>query len=291
VLLRDADAAMYRAKQRGRASYALFESTMRLGGANRLALESDLRRAVDQHELGLVYQPIVDLASREIVGVEALLRWHHPERGLLTPGEFIPLAEESELIVSLGEWVLSEATREAARWPTGHGQRAPFLTVNLAARQLSDPVFCERLRDCLDEAGLDPTALMLEITERTIMHDADETARTLRGLKRLGVRIAIDDFGIGFSWLGEIRRLPSVDALKIDRSFTSELGGPTDDEPIVAAILGIANALDMTVIAEGIERPEQVDRLRALGCEQGQGLYFAGPGAPASIDELLATPV
>jgi diguanylate cyclase (GGDEF)-like protein/PAS domain S-box-containing protein len=287
VLLRDADAAMYRAKQRGRASYALFESTMRLGGANRLALESDLRRAVDQGELGLVYQPIVDLASHEVVGVEALLRWHHPERGLLTPGEFIPLAEESELIVSLGEWVLREATREAARWPSGPGQGAPFLTVNLAARQLSDPTFSGRLRDCLDDAGLDPTALMLEITERTVMHDADETARTLRGLKRLGVRIAIDDFGIGFSWLGEIRRLPSVDALKIDRSFTSELGGPTDDEPIVAAILGIANALDMTVIAEGIERPEQAERLRTLGCEQGQGLYFGEPSAPERIARRL----
>ncbi len=290
ALLRDADAAMYRAKQRGRARYALFESTMRLGGANRLALENELRRAVDQDELGLVYQPIVDLASEEIVGVEALLRWHHPERGLLTPGEFIPLAEESELIVSLGEWVLREATREAARWPHGRGQRAPFLTVNLAARQLSDPGFGGRLRYLLDDAGLDPAALMLEITERTVMRDADETARTLRGLKRLGVRIAIDDFGIGFSWLGEIRRLPAVDTLKIDRTFTSELGGPTDDEPIVAAILGIAHALDMTVIAEGIERSEQAERLRALGCEQGQGLYFGGPGAPASIEELLATP-
>jgi diguanylate cyclase (GGDEF)-like protein/PAS domain S-box-containing protein len=291
VLLRNADAAMYRAKQRGRAGYALFESTMRVGGANRLALENELRRAVDQDELGLVYQPIVDLADGEIIGVEALLRWHHPERGLLTPGEFIPLAEESELIVSLGEWVLREATREAARWPGGRALRPPFLTVNLAARQLSDPAFCERLQQFLDDAGLEPTALMLEITERTIMHDADETARTLRGLKRLGVRIAIDDFGIGFSWLGEIRRLPGVDTLKIDRTFTAELGRPTEDEPIVAAILGIARALDMTVIAEGIERSEQAERLRVLGCEQGQGLYFGGPGPPERIGELLATPV
>jgi diguanylate cyclase (GGDEF)-like protein/PAS domain S-box-containing protein len=287
-VLREADAAMYRAKERGRSRHAIFAGGMHGGGVQRLDTETALRHAVERHELALHYQPEVSLSSGRVVGVEALVRWRHPDRGLLAPADFIPLAEETGLIAAIGGWVLVEACAQAGRWQHGRPDRdAIRMAVNLSARQLADPSLFERVAGALEHAGLEPEMLCLEITESTVTEDPDAALSTLRQLTGLGVQLAIDDFGVGFSSLKQIRNLPPVDAIKVDRSFTAGLGRNREDSAIVASVVSLAHALGVTAIAEGVETAAHAAALRELGCDLAQGFYFARPAPPESVSKLL----
>lgn len=270
-LLRDADLAMYHAKTQGRARVAFFDVELRERIQRRLQLEQDLRRAPLGDELWLAYQPIVDLHTDRRTAVEGLLRWTHPRYGLISPGEFITLAEESDLINIIGAHMLHTAAREIA-------VLAPELqlTVNLSARQLDDPWLVSAVRHATHKAGLPPSALCLEITESALMRDPALAARTLAALRELGVRLAIDDFGTGYSSLAQLLTLP-LDTLKIDRSFTAGLGRCRESEAIVTSIIAMAHAVDLTVVAEGVEQVEQLEILRALGCDQAQGFHLGRP--------------
>jgi diguanylate cyclase (GGDEF)-like protein/PAS domain S-box-containing protein len=286
VLLREADAAMYRAKERGRGQIAVFDETLRSRNLRRLDIESSLRRALDGDELEVYFQPIVDLLTGRVRHLEALARWHHPERGLLLPAEFVPIAEETGLIVPLGRRVLESACWELARW---RGQRgAPddvSISVNLSGRQLGDPDLVEDLERVIAAAGLPPTSVVLEITESLLMDDVEFSHLTLERLKRLEVQLAVDDFGTGYSSLSYLRSFP-VDLLKVDRSFVAGLGTEGGDEAIVAAIIRLAHTLGLEAVAEGVETAAQLARLRALGCNLAQGFYLAPP-MPA--DEAFAS--
>ena len=288
VLLRDADAAMYSAKERGRSRYAIFDGAMRLRGAQRLETETALRRAIERGELRLHYQPEVDLRTGRPVGVEALVRWAHPERGLVAPGEFIPVAEDTGLIVPIGEWVLREACRQARAWQWEFGDQPLRMAVNLSGRQLAHEGLHDAVAGALADADLDADLLCLEITESAVTEDPARARVTLRSLKRLGVRLAIDDFGVGFSSLGQIRQLPPVDVIKIDRSFISGLGRNREDAAIVASVISLADSLGVETIGEGVENAEQGRELRDLGCDHAQGFYFARPGPAADAAKLLA---
>jgi diguanylate cyclase (GGDEF)-like protein/PAS domain S-box-containing protein len=277
ALIRNADAAMYHAKEMGRSNYQFFTEQMNLTAARRLALEGDLRRSLGRDEMRLHYQPIVDTVSGKVAAHEALLRWQHPVRGLLSPEEFIQAAEETGLILKIGEWVL----REACMWATFIGIERKFLiNVNLSARQFNDPKLPQLVSAALRETGLPPELLELEITESTAMQQTDVTLTTLKKLKDLGVSIAIDDFGTGYSSLAYLKRFP-VDKLKIDRSFVSDIPKMKEQRAIVEAIMALAKALDLKVIAEGVENEAQRKFLRACGCEYLQG--FAA-GKPADAD-------
>jgi diguanylate cyclase (GGDEF)-like protein/PAS domain S-box-containing protein len=280
-LIRDADAAMYRAKERGKGRYEIFDEAMRADAVARLETESALRRALERGELLLHYQPAVDLATGAIRGLEALVRWQHPTRGLLAPAAFLPLAEETGLIVPIGEWVLREACTEAARWPEGLA-----LSVNLSARQLAQPDLVATVRRALAETGTDPAMLCLEITESAVMESGAATTAQLRALKSLGVRLAIDDFGTGFSSLAHLRRFP-VDMLKIDGTFVAGLGREPQDASIAAAVISLAHALGLSTVAEGVETEQQLDVLRRLGCDLGQGHLFARPQPAAEALRLV----
>ena len=291
-LLRDADTAMYRAKARGRARFEVFDAAMRDHVTVFMQTENDLRRALERDELRVHYQPIVDLASGTVLAVEALVRWQHPERGLLGPNEFVGVAEETGLIVPLGEWVLQHACRQARTWgdrfPAGLGA----VCVNLSARQVTDPDLVKRVQQALSSSGLPGQRLVLEITESAIMETAEEAVAGIAELKKLGVRLHLDDFGTGYSSLSYLHRFP-IDALKIDRSFVSTMGESDEARAIVRSILGLARSLRMDVIAEGVENEEQVSLLLGLGCEHAQGLYFAGALDPAAATAVLSssTPV
>ncbi|MCP2241836.1 PAS domain S-box-containing protein/diguanylate cyclase (GGDEF) domain-containing protein [Lentzea aerocolonigenes] len=276
-LLRDADLAMYQAKTRGRGRVAFFDVELRERIQRRLQLEQDLRMAPLNNELWLAYQPIVDLRTNQRSSVEGLLRWNHPRYGLILPGEFITLAEESDLINIVGAHMLHSATREIA-------EQAPDLqlTVNLSARQLDDPWLVSAVRNATHKAGLSPSALCLEITESALMRDPTLAARTLAALRDLGVRLAIDDFGTGHSSLAQLLTLP-LDTLKIDRSFTSGLGESDEAEAIVTSIVAMAHAVDLTVVAEGVETVEQLEILRSLGCDQAQGFLLGRPVPVGSL--------
>jgi diguanylate cyclase (GGDEF)-like protein/PAS domain S-box-containing protein len=288
TLLRDADVAMYRAKEQGRARHEVFDSTMHQKVAQRLQLATDLRRAVPRRELRLHYQPQVSLANGRAVGVEALVRWQHPERGLLAPIHFIPVAEESQLIVPLGAWVLAEACRQVARWQDEIPGTPVKVNVNVSARQLGRGELIETISGVLDETGLDPKSLCLEITETVIMADAEFYLEALLGLKVLGVSLAIDDFGVGYSSLAYLQRFP-IDTLKIDKTFVDALDHPgAQAQAIVGAAVDMAHALNLEAVAEGVERAEQADILRDLGCDGAQGYYFARPAPPEDIAVLLA---
>jgi len=277
TLIRNADAAMYHAKEMGRANYQFFTEQMNLLAARRLALEGDLRRSLGRDEMRLHYQPIVDTVSGAVVAHEALLRWQHPERGLLAPDEFIQAAEETGLILKIGEWVL----REACMWATFIGtERKLLMNVNLSARQFNDPKLPQLVSAALRESGLPSELLELEITESTAMQQTDLTLSTLKKLKDLGVSIAIDDFGTGYSSLAYLKRFP-VDKLKIDRSFVADVAKMKEQRAIVEAIVALAHALDLKVIAEGVENDAQRKFLRSVGCEYIQG--FAA-GRPADAD-------
>ena len=284
-LLRDADVALYRAKEQGKARWTVFDQAMGAGMRERIALEVQLRRAVARGELRLAFQPLVELATGRIVGVEALVRWQHPLKGLIQPDAFIPLAEETGLILPIGRWVLEEACRQGRAWQERH-QGAPIVSVNLSACQFQQPDLVEDVAQALRASGLERGRLKLEITESAMMADPDAAIATLRRLKDLGVRIAIDDFGTGYSSLGRLRRFP-VDLLKVDRAFVAGLGHEAEDAAIVRAVVGLARALGLGVVAEGVETGAQLAWLRELGCELGQGFYFGPPVPAEAIAALL----
>ena len=287
ALLRDADAAMYQAKERGRARHEVFDAVMRNRVVERLETEGALRRALERGELRLVYQPEVSLRDGSVTGVEALLRWEHPERGLLGPEAFISLAEETGLIVPIGSWVLVEACRRLQQWQADHAQLSSLVVwVNLSARQLAEPDLTDVVAKSLAEAGLDPAHLGLELTESAVMQDTEAVGVTLARLKALGVQVAVDDFGTGFSSMNYLKQFP-VDILKVDRSFVAGLGRDPGDSAIVAAVIGLAQSLGLAAIAEGVETFEQLAALHALGCDRAQGYYFSRPQPAAAMERAL----
>ena len=274
-LLRDADLAMYRAKAGGKAHYAVFLPSMHKEALERLNLEDELRRSVERGELKVCYQPKISLDTGRIIGTEALVRWEHPERGLMMPKDFIPLAEETGLINELGRWTLEEACRKARDYGRyNSGDSSLTVSVNLSVSQLQQPSFVEEVSEILQRTGIDPRDLILEITESVIMGEPKSNADTLEGLKELGVELAIDDFGTGYSSLSYLSRFP-VDGLKIDRSFVDKLKENSDETIIVSSVVALAHSLDMEVVAEGVETAYQLARLRELGCDQAQGNYFS----------------
>jgi diguanylate cyclase (GGDEF)-like protein/PAS domain S-box-containing protein len=287
-LLRNADIAMYRAKSSGKARFHLYGVHMHDAAVQRLELEYDLRLALERDELLLEYQPIIDLESGAAVGLEALVRWQHPGQGRISPAAFIPIAEETGLIVPIGEWVLREACRQAAAWQALEGVTGNLrISVNLSARQFLDPHLVTHVRSALDASGLPPDLLVLEITESNVMTNADEAVTRLQALRALGVRIAIDDFGTGYSSLAYLHSLP-VEILKIDRSFVAGIGEEKDSTPIVAATVRLAQSLGLGIVAEGVETETQVSHLRDFGCGQAQGFLFSAPVPAERVLEVLA---
>ena len=286
-LLRDADAAMYIAKGRGKNRIVVFEPGMHRAALTRLALKGDLERALERKEFRLVYQPIVDLGTGTVSGAEALLRWQAPSRRSVLPNEFIPLAEETGLIVPLGSWVIEEACREAQRWDAVGGVRGLSISVNVSGRQVAEPGFPQVVAEALERAGLEPGRLILEFTENVLIDDGAHSAGTLAELKALGVRLAIDDFGTGFSSLGYLRRFP-IDMLKIDGSFIASLGAGPNQREVVKAIVRLGETLHLETVAEGIETSAQATDLRAMGANRGQGYFFARPLESRDLHELLA---
>jgi diguanylate cyclase (GGDEF)-like protein/PAS domain S-box-containing protein len=287
-LVRDADAAMHRAKERGRARYELFDEAIRGRAISRLRVENDLRRALERDELTLEYQPIVGLDAHAVVGVEALVRWDHPQRGRVPPLEFIPIAEENGLIEPIGRWVLERACRQGAEWYASRPDAMPItVAVNLSAAQFDSPALVESVAAALRGARLDPSLLALELTESIVMGQSEELFQTLAELKSLGARLILDDFGIGYSSLSYLTRLP-LDVLKVDRSFIDGLGTETRDTGITEAIVGMANALSLQVIGEGVETELQLSELQRLGCHGVQGFLFSRPVTPERITEILA---
>ena len=287
VLLRSADMAMYLAKERGKDRSEVFEEAMHTSVFERLELRTDLAHGIDNGELLLEYQPIVSLETTRVVGVEALVRWDHPERGVLSPDTFVPVAEETGLIVPLGDWVLTEACEQLASW-TRRYSRCPIrsVSVNLSVRQLQQEGIVDTVADTLARTGLAPTDLVLEITESMLMTDTEIIRANLNGLRTLGISLAVDDFGTGYSSLGSIQYLP-VDTIKIDKTFVAGLGHGNGDESVVRAILGLAQGLGVRTIAEGIEGAEQLDVLRDLDCHYGQGYYFSRPLSGDAVADLL----
>ncbi len=287
-LVRDADAAMHRAKERGRARYELFDEGIRGRAISRLRVENDLRRALERDELTLDYQPLVSLRDRSIVGVEALIRWEHPTRGPLPPGDFIPVAEESGLIEPIGRWVLEHACRQAAYWYRARPDSAPIsMSVNLSAVQLETRELTDTVSAALRGSGLDPVCLALELTESAMLGDSGDLTQALQALKAVGVRLVLDDFGTGYSSLAYLTRLP-LDALKVDRSFIRGLGVNPRDTTVTEAIVAMAHALSLEVVGEGAETGLQVAELSRLGCDLVQGYHFSPPVPATVITNMLA---
>jgi diguanylate cyclase (GGDEF)-like protein len=285
-ILRDADIAMYRAKENGKARYEMFDHGMHARAVSRLQLESDLRQAIENKEFCVYYQPIVSLQTGRLAGFEALVRWNHPRRGLVSPADFIPVAEETGLIVPIGQWVLNEACAHVRQWQLDSpSHRALSLSVNLSARQVAQPDLLDRIKEALATSKLNPHCLKLEITESVVMENAEAAALMFKQLRALGVQLSIDDFGTGYSSLSYLHRFP-LNYLKIDRSFVTRL--TTDnDNAIVKTISTLARNLGMEVIAEGIETEEQHQQLKMLGCEYGQGYLFSRPVDNDGVEHLL----
>lgn len=287
-ILRDADIAMYRAKARGKARYEVFDTDMRIRAMTRLELETDLRRAIERQEFRIHYQPIVSLNTGHIIGFEALVRWQHPNRGLISPAEFIPVAEETGLIVPIGQTVLREACQQTHKWQGQFPMNSPLtISVNLSSKQLTQPRLTEQIKQVLVETGLNMSSLRLEITESGIMENAEAAAATLKQLRDLGIQLQMDDFGTGYSSLNYLHRFP-IDALKIDRSFVSRMGANGENSEIVQTIVTLARNLNKGVIAEGVETVEQLDRLKALKCKYGQGFFFSKPVNAETAGVLIA---
>jgi diguanylate cyclase (GGDEF)-like protein/PAS domain S-box-containing protein len=288
-LVRNADVAMYVAKGRGKSRWVLFEPGMYHVVEERLQLKTDLLEALSAgDQMELYYQPVVRLDTKEVIGVEALLRWNHPRRGLVAPLDFLQLAEDTGLIVPLGRWVLGQACTQARAWQRSHPQLTGVtMSVNVSGRQLDDPGLVNDVQAALADTGLEPATLVLEITESVLMRDAETTIDTLHQLKALGVRIAMDDFGTGYSSLAYLQRFP-IDVLKIDRSFTAGLGGEARQAALADAVVKIGATLELQTVAEGIELDHQVGWLQALGCDYGQGFLFAKPMPALQCESLLA---
>jgi diguanylate cyclase (GGDEF)-like protein len=287
-LLRNADLALYRAKAKGRGQKQVFEPQMHTAMLERIELEGALATALREHELVLYYQPIFELATERLVGTEALIRWEHPVRGLLLPGEFIPIAEEGRLMAPLGRWVLAEACRQATRWRSEYSFGAELtMTVNFSSAQFSDPALVDDVARILNDTGIDPERLVIELTETAFLRDAELVAERMRELKDLGVRLAVDDFGTGNASLRHLGSFP-VDVLKVDRSFVARIGFDARQTAIAGSIIGLGGELGLTVVAEGIETDDQTAKLLALGCGFGQGFRLARPAPPEELKALLA---
>jgi diguanylate cyclase (GGDEF)-like protein len=286
-ILRDADTAMYRAKQLGKARHEVFDQAMHVLAMDRLGLERDMRGAVERREMFLQYQPIVSLATGSLRGFEALVRWQHPERGLIPPAEFIPIAEETGMIIPIGKWVLGEACRQMSRWQKLSRLDGPLpVSVNLSGKQFLQPDLLEQIQEVLRETGLDPRGLKLEITETVVMENIETATHTLEQLRALGVELSIDDFGTGYSSLSYLQRFP-VSTLKIDRSFVSRMTESDGTAQIVRTIAKLAQTMGMDVVAEGVETESQCSQLRAFECEFGQGYFFSRPMDGDAAEALL----
>jgi EAL domain-containing protein (putative c-di-GMP-specific phosphodiesterase class I) len=283
-LLRDADAAMYRAKARGRDCVEAFEAGGYESGVQALRTAGELRRGIERGEIVPYFQPIVDLESGRVLGYEVLSRWLHPERGMLPPSEFIPLAEETGLMVELGAQILRDSLAQLAHWrAAGHRFASCTVSVNVGTRQLVDPNFFDTVAEALAETGIDADSLWLEITETSLLADVKAATVALRELRSLGLHLSVDDFGTGYSSLTYLKRFP-VEAIKVDKSFVSGLGIEQEDSTIVEAVVRLGQSLGLHVVAEGIESPLQLSRLRQLGCDRGQGYLFGRP-RPAALVE------
>jgi diguanylate cyclase (GGDEF)-like protein len=285
VLMRNADTAMYRAKERGRDNYQLFTPAMKTGLKEMLALENDLSHALERDELFVLYQPIVEIGSGRISGGEALLRWQHPRRGLVAPDEFIPLAEETGLIVPIGDWVLQAACRQAKAWHDA-GLGRSRITVNVSARQVEQPGLVRAVSTALAESGLPPDCLHLELTEGVVMRQVESVISTLTELRGLGVGISVDDFGTGYSSLGYLKRFP-IDTIKIDRSFVRDVTTDQNDSAIVTTVIAMARGLNLRVVAEGVETEAQLAFLRENECHEFQGFLVSRPVSPAEFEALV----
>jgi EAL domain-containing protein (putative c-di-GMP-specific phosphodiesterase class I) len=286
-LLRNADVAMYSAKARGKNRVVFFEPEMATAVEERHSLTESLERAVAADEFTLHYQPIVDIITGRMTGLESLVRWIHPTRGMVWPGEFIGVAEQSDLILDIGRWVLDRSCRQATawddRWPGAHELS---ISVNVAARQLEQPDFVAQVADILRATSVDPQTLILEVTETSLLKNVDDAIAKLTALRKLGVGVAIDDFGTGYSSLSYLQRFPAT-AIKIARDFVAVDEHDHDSWELVSAIVSMGRALRLTVIAEGVEEPFQLDRLERLGCERAQGYYLAKPRAPEALAPLF----
>jgi Amt family ammonium transporter len=285
-MLRDADVAMYRAKAQGRGRQQVFDRSMQERAAHLLRLEADLRRALDRDELRLHYQPVVSLESGRIVAVEALARWAHPQRGLLAPDEFIPLADETGLIVPLGRWVFQEACRQLRAWRQGGLDEALRVGVNVSARQFGHHGLVADIAEALRETGAPPAALEVEVTEAALTEDVDRGAAVMEALSGLGVRVVLDRFGTGYSSLGALHRFP-LHGVKIDRAFVQGVGHPDGEPRVVRSAIAMARGLDLEVVAQGVETAEQLEALQALGCGAAQGFHLATPQDADAATELL----
>jgi diguanylate cyclase (GGDEF)-like protein len=285
-LLSNADVAMYKAKERGKGRYEYFDPEMRAGAVARLELKDALQGAIERGEFTLRYQPIVDLADGSIVGSEALVRWQDRQRGLMTPHKWLGLAEETGLMDPIGRWVVRQACRQVRDWQLQLDNRELRVNVNLSARQLDRAGLADEIRNILFELRLSPRALVVEITEDVFMEDSTRLLDNLQSLRRTGIRLAIDDFGTGYSSLSYLRRFP-IDFVKVDKSFVDDIGSTTSAPALARAIIGMTHSLDLPVVAEGIERAEQLEGLRQMGCDLGQGYLFARPLDPDAMRTLL----
>ncbi len=287
-MLRDADTAMYRAKAQGKACYEVFDKGMHTHAVYVLQMENDLRRALDREEFCVYYQPIVALDSGQLAGFEALIRWQHPERGFINPSDFIPLAEDTGLIIPIGQWILRRACEQLAKWQwQSAANRHLFMSVNLSSKQISQPDLVDVIRETLEETNVDPKYIKLEITESAVMDNAETAVRLLKRLKALGVSLSIDDFGTGYSSLGYLHRFP-VNTLKIDRSFVGRIGEKTENAEIVRTIVSLAENMGMEVVAEGVETLNQLSHLRGLKCQYGQGYLFSRPVDADSVTAWIS---
>jgi EAL domain-containing protein (putative c-di-GMP-specific phosphodiesterase class I) len=279
---------MYVAKNQGKGRCEVYQPTTHKIVMSRVQLRTELQRALENNEFVLHYQPLVTLETERISGLEALVRWAHPERGMIPPLDFIPLAEESGLIIPIGRWVLETACKEARRLQDLYPKNPPLtMAVNLSARQLQSPTIVSDVRAALEASGTPPASLTLEVTESAMLKNIDLSVLRLRELRDLGVRIAIDDFGAGYSSLGYIRQFP-VDILKVDRSFIDRIDKGEEELALAAAIIDIAKVLNLRPVAEGVERAEQLERLLELGCDSAQGYYFARPGSQADVEHHIS---
>jgi len=286
-VLRDADIAMYGAKLGGKDRYQIFDPAMRELALTRMQLEVELRQALTRDELRVHYQPILEMETGKLVGFEALIRWEHPQRGIILPAEFLPILEETGLIIQAGRWVMGEACRNTMQWNTKLGDLGPLtVSVNLSGREFSHPDLESNLKHALEESGLDPQYLTVEITESVIMSDPDQARQVLQRLGKLGVQIHLDDFGTGYSSLGKLGQF-QIDKLKIDRTFIRQIEGKRGEAAIVEAILQLARNLAMGVIAEGVETEQQYNYLRKKGCPYFQGFYIAEPMSKSDAEAFI----